>query len=186
MNIAQRAVDERTIYGRWRVEARVAGSTRKVVARCLDCDTCHEVDLYGLRRKDRRNERCQACSNRLISASNKLPPREALLRGQYHEYRKNAAKRGILWSINSDHFRVLVQSNCHYCGVEPNRRVESSWDSILMNGIDRLDSSDYYRPGNVVTCCKDCNYAKRSMSASDFLNLCRRVVRHNDCGNDRT
>lgn len=179
VSLAQHAVDTNEVYGRWRVESRVENSTRKVHARCLDCNKVYVVDLYGLRRKDRPNIRCQSCNNKLISANNRLAPGLALVRYTLHEYKKAASFRGYSWELSGEIFQDLIFGKCYFCGCEPNRMVENSWDSILVNGIDRLDNSLGYQEGNVVTCCKDCNYAKRAMSAKEFINLCRRVTRHN-------
>src|SRR6478609_11085522 len=98
--LAEAAVSNREIYGRWQVEERVDGSTRKVKARCLDCDTLYEVDLFELRRTDRGHpRRCKRCNNQIIIANNKLPPGEALVRNQLHEYKKAARKRGVSWNL---------------------------------------------------------------------------------------
>lgn len=185
VSLAQQAVESNEVYGRWRVEGRVENSTRKVKARCLDCTRVYVVDLYSLRRKDRANIRCQSCSNKLISASNKLAPGMALVRHRLHEYKKSARIRGYSWDISGEFFQDLIFGACHFCGTGPSTLVENSWDSIVVNGIDRLDNSIGYQAENVVTCCKDCNYAKRALTERQFIDLCERVTRHNDNRIDR-
>ena len=41
-----------------------------------------------------------------------------------------------------------------------------------------IDSSKGYTKDNVVSCCKDCNYSKRTMSQEDFLTWVERVYNH--------
>lgn len=174
--LAEIAVENRERYGQWQVEARVEGSTRKVVARCLDCNQTYEVDLYHLRRKDRACLRCRSCNNIVISVSNRLGVGEHLVNMQCRDYRKNAEARGIEWALSDEQVKRLVLSDCYYCGTVPNRRVESSWDVIFVNGIDRVDNNNGYLESNCVSCCKDCNYAKRTMSAQEYIILCKKVA----------
>jgi hypothetical protein len=49
-------------------------------------------------------------------------------------------------------------------------------DSILHNGIDRVDSSAGYTVDNSAPCCKTCNAAKRSLSVQEFLAWVESVV----------
>lgn len=185
VSLAQKAAEEKEIYGRWQVQEVVAASTRKVKAMCLDCTTIYIVDLYSLRRKDRNNTRCRSCTNKIISANNRQGPGEALLKNVFHYYKKNAKTRELSWNLSFDAFCTIILSRCWYCNSDPSRIVESSWDSILVNGVDRIDSNLGYQDDNVVSCCQHCNYAKRKMSQSDFISLCRKVV-DNDNRRNRT
>jgi len=45
----------------------------------------------------------------------------------------------------------------------------------VYSGIDRLDSSKGYEPGNVVPCCKQCNWAKNDIAYDKFLEWIERV-----------
>lgn len=173
--LVEKDVESQARYGMWRVEERVGDSTRHVVARCLSCDSLYTVDIYELRRKDRKNERCRTCSNRITSKRNILPDKRALLNAQRHSYKKSAKKRNKEWLLTDEQFDSLVLGDCFYCGAEPNRLIETCNNSMLLNGIDRNDNSRGYDAENCVTACKDCNYAKRKMSQEDFFDMCRRV-----------
>lgn len=78
--------------------------------------------------------------------------------------RKNEGRRGIQVDITPEEYRSIISSSCAYCGL--NRFI----------GVDRVDSSIGYLPGNCVACCKYCNYGKYTMSAHEFVEHCARVV----------
>ncbi len=67
----------------------------------------------------------------------------------------------------------LIFKNCHYCGREPSMTIKRQKSKELYNlkhnGIDRKYSHLDYVPGNVVTCCTICNFAKRTMTYDDYL-----------------
>lgn len=95
-------------------------------------------------------------------------------------YIESANGRGIEFSISKKEALDLLLSNCHYCGAEPSmeRGKSKNGEVILMNGIDRLDSSIGYVPGNVVACCKKDNFSKLNQLPEEYEDQCRRVVAH--------
>jgi hypothetical protein len=83
---------------------------------------------------------------------------------------KDGAKRRNLSVEVSDNFLCeMFQSSCHFCGLAPSNEL---------NGIDRLNSELDYIGGNVVACCANCNFAKRSLPVTEFLNLIKRIAIH--------
>lgn len=62
---------------------------------------------------------------------------------------------------------TLWQKPCSYCG-----------DEIETIGIDRVDSSLEYSIDNVKSCCKACNYMKRSYSYTFWINHMRKIISH--------
>ena len=97
---------------------------------------------------------------------------------------KNCATKKINWKLTYEEAIALFNGNCHYCNSEPyntynvyitkSGKMKSrneAWCSlaeIKYNGIDRKDSTMDYVSGNVVSCCKICNYAKNELSLDDF------------------
>jgi predicted SprT family Zn-dependent metalloprotease len=112
------------------------------------------------------------CGKQSCSGHNKMPGIEAGLRDRYRIYRRNAAIRGLEWRLTIDEVRDLMAGNCYYCGTPPSMisqaRSGGHWHFVY-NGIDRLNSNQGYLPGNVVTCCKNCNMAKRDMPYEEFI-----------------
>jgi len=91
--------------------------------------------------------------------------------------------------IGLDRFSILAKSPCKYCGLTHSKEIEDRLneskkekrlsDHILKcNGIDRIDSMEGYTDCNSVACCKFCNFAKHTMSESDFYAWVRRVYEH--------
>lgn len=77
--------------------------------------------------------------------------------GRFHKYKDTAKYRGHEFELDCDDFNLLLNENCHYC------------NSKKSNGIDRVDSNIGYIKGNVLPCCKKCNFMKNTHSYNDFL-----------------
>jgi hypothetical protein len=77
--------------------------------------------------------------------------------------RTKADKRMLLTVEEQTQF---AQQPCSYCGQ--NGKV----------GFDRINSELPYVVQNVVSCCTTCNYMKKDLSPSDFLNQCIRIYLH--------
>lgn len=92
-------------------------------------------------------------------------------------YKTRARLRGHVWSLTLDQAEDLFQTKCHYCGCDPAHRSRRKYNhgDYIYNGIDRVDSSKGYEPGNVVTCCKRCNVAKNDQSYEEFYAWIDRV-----------
>lgn len=105
----------------------------------------------------------------------KLEPGRAARNRLLLDYQMSARRRGLSWDLDDAQFDELVTGNCHFCGRAPSRfrRQRKCHGVFYYNGIDRLNNDDGYEIGNVVTCCKLCNYAKNDMSLSDFLDWVR-------------
>ena len=76
----------------------------------------------------------------------------------------NAKRRGYEFSLSFEDFDAITSRSCFYCG-ENEKRI----------GIDRIDNSIGYTKENSVSCCKICNYMKRTMTKEDFLNHIKKI-----------
>lgn len=145
-----------TRHGHWRCRCecgddRIVRATRLVRGRAVSCATC-----------SRRNGAIRAAS------ANKLPRDLTTLRKSIGHYRQNAKRRGLAFDLSEDAVRCLLAAPCWYCGATASPQ----------NGIDRVVNSGGYTIPNVVSCCATCNYAKRGMSAAEFLGWVARVHSH--------
>lgn len=81
-------------------------------------------------------------------------------------YKSNAKTRSLEFDLSLHYFNELLHSKCHYCGIPE------------ANGVDRLDSNEGYKLGNVVACCKVCNWMKRDYSYEEFILHIKKIVKN--------
>lgn len=100
----------------------------------------------------------------------------AAARKEYRHIMQGAKNRGHVFQLSFDQFLILSKAPCCYCGTSHSKAIKTKYEEFVANGIDRIDNSLGYIEGNVVSCCKTCNYMKRDLSVSDFLEHVRNVV----------
>lgn len=146
------------------------------LCRC-DCGLERTVSGNNLQRGMTRS--CW-CLRREASRDRKfLPWGEAARKQIYLSYQARAAKKGLPWNLTEEEFCTLMSGDCRYCGCAPFLiRTLKSGSAFIYNGIDRKDSSKGYVKDNVVTCCKTCNYAKHSLSQTEFAAWVKRTAAH--------
>jgi len=109
-----------------------------------------------------------------------LPEGESAFNQLYNRIRHDV--RGHEFDLTKEQVRQLVLQPCHYCGEPPAQKQKIGQygynGGFLYNGIDRIDSSQGYVLGNVVSCCKRCNWAKNSMSVDEFKSWVLQVYEH--------
>lgn len=95
-------------------------------------------------------------------------------------YRAAAQRRGMEFDLTDPHMSALFAASCYYCGVLPGTVTNKPGANgqFTYNGIDRYDNALGYVASNVVTCCKECNWAKGARSGDEFLAWLRRVAAH--------
>lgn len=124
-----------------------------------------------------RREKARTNIQSIIKESTELTAFNKLL----NEYKHSAKARNHLFDLTNEQFNTLINGNCYYCGILPNRIQRSyarSDKTIVYNGIDRKDNSVGYIIENCVSCCTVCNLAKRSMTEQEFYTWINRVYNH--------
>jgi len=94
----------------------------------------------------------------------------------YRHYIKSAKKRGHVFELTEEEFRVLTKMNCEYCTSEPfnvsivNSSIKETVDhsKYVYSGIDRVNNSRGYTIDNTVPCCSICNYLKRKLTLDQW------------------
>jgi len=150
------------------------------------CDYCgNEYGSFIENLKDVRKSglSCRKCSNVQNKKYNKMSASNAQISIVFSNYKARAKMKNIEFSLTKEEFTKLVKNNCHYCNQEPNkirldrvknRRGEHD-SSCLLNGIDKVNNDMGYTINNCVSCCEDCNKAKRNLSYSVFLQLIKNI-----------
>lgn len=98
-------------------------------------------------------------------------------------YKRNAATRGLAFSLTLEQFSALIHGDCHYCGAKPTgeRRFISSRRPTLRfqcNGVDRVQNEIGYIAANSVSCCSLCNHMKGVLSVAAFKAHAAAIVAH--------
>lgn len=102
----------------------------------------------------------------------------------FSSYQSKSRERKIDFLLSFDDFKALIQKPCHWCGAEPGyrssrfNRGERSSVGMIAHGIDRIDSNGGYTYDNVVSCCKQCNWAKLNWDADVFVSWILRAAKH--------
>jgi hypothetical protein len=96
----------------------------------------------------------------------------------YSSYLSCAKDRNIIFELDKDIFRLIVNMDCFYCGEQPSSIKKAVGGDYIYNGIDRVDSSLGYTTNNIVPCCKFCNYAKRINSQEYFIDKITQIYNH--------
>ena len=106
------------------------------------------------------------------------------LRQKYHPQETSALTiwRSSYKDLEFHIFLAYSQMNCHYCGIPPNKTINSHISYLNnnsteakrigffnYNGIDRINSNLGHLKNNIVPCCYYCNSAKLNRTYDDFF-----------------
>lgn len=122
------------------------------------------------------------CVHWTSKRSHWLPRGEASFNSLYKAYQYGAKSRSLNFSLTREEFGRLTKEPCTYCGVNPYKEftgTNKGSSAYLYNGLDRVNNSEGYVVGNVVSCCQICNQAKHSLSIEQFKEWIARVVKFN-------
>ena len=121
------------------------------------------------------------CYNLEVRKARLKPNNFGVIHQIYSGYIRHAKTLGCIFDIPEADFTSLIQKTCCYCGsCSTNIKKTSSCKlGFKYNGIDRIDPKLGYTLDNVVSCCKDCNFAKKNMTKNEFLSWIERVYLFN-------
>lgn len=162
---------------------------------CL-CDCGNEKIVVSDNLSSGKSKSCGCLKNEFLSKKGNQfglykNRQDAMMKLQYSHLKRRHLKNNMIGCvIDFETFKMLSKSKCKYCGIEYSKEIEDRLneskngkrlsDEILkINGIDRVDSNIGYTKENSVACCKYCNFAKHTMSESDFYKWIRRVYEYN-------
>jgi len=163
-------------FGRLVVVDRIKGKNGtegRWVCQC-DCGGTKSTVTNVLARGNCKS--CGCLAREITSARSKKP--DTYFRMVFSIYRRNAARRGIDFALNTEEFRKLIIDPCKFCGRTPDSTYSlgvAYTDEFKHNGVDRYDNEQGYVTGNCVPCCKICNRMKHDMTAKEFLDHTTRI-----------
>ena len=145
----------------------------------VQCKKCGSISI--MRKDVIQNAKGPGC--KICNGNNRVPTKDAPLNVYYNNYRTGAISRNLEWKLSLEEFKDIVSKNCCYCGQKPIEkqsliRYNKTNSPILVNGIDRIDSSKGYSKENCVPCCFSCNRMKSNLYYKDFLHHIRKIYRY--------
>lgn len=89
--------------------------------------------------------------------------------GRFSSVSTLARRQDKEWTLIEQEWREIISKPCFYCELENN--VQSG------SGLDRLDNDRGYVPGNIVSCCRECNTARNSNFSPEEMRIIGRAIR---------
>lgn len=143
---------------------------------CL-CDCGNKKTIRRSDIRDGSVKSCGCLAKERCGGLNKLPIGEAAFNGLFLRYQIRAKKLKCAFSIEKLRFRELINKKCYYCHALPGNHVYKAHNGDLpYNGLDRKDTALGYTAENVVTCCAECNWMKRTMSIESYFKKIKDVA----------
>lgn len=94
----------------------------------------------------------------------------------YARYILRAQKKNLHSDMSYKQALTLFKSRCHYCDEKPANPLKFDGKIIgRYQGIDRVDNTLGYVSGNIVPCCKYCNYFKGTRTELQFADHAKRL-----------
>lgn len=125
------------------------------------CAHCYQAEYYALNR-DKVRARINAAKaakradpeqhKKMIEEDKKY---KRLPKGRYAGAKWRANRKNWTFTLTQEEYLEEVNKPCYYCnGYFPPVEV-----SI---GLDRIDNTKGYEPGNVLSCCATCNHTRNA------------------------
>lgn len=143
---------------------------------CPGCETTKSIREFYVRIRVRKEtgrqfinvrEVCKECHKQTTVDRRRRRPNGSI----YGRYRRNAAEKGLQFSVSRTDFDRLLARDCHYCGA-----------SELLMTLDRADNDVGYTLENIVPACIRCNLLKADMPVAAWLELVPHIRRVYEAG----
>lgn len=141
------------------------------------CDCGKRVTVSTGRLGTNKTKSCGCLARELTKKRSSKNKYSSSFNALYSLYSSKAKQRGIEFLLTHEEFHQLTSGNCFYCGIEPTKiKTHVKYDnSYIYNGVDRVDNLRGYEFNNCVSCCSNCNYAKKQMTLDEFKSWLTRV-----------
>jgi 5-methylcytosine-specific restriction endonuclease McrA len=144
------------------------------------CSCGKETIVTGSTLRNQTTKSCGCYIKEITSKRMKKASGDSSITQLFNNYKCNARKRGIEFTLSKDEFMTLILSNCYYCNKEPSQKQLNKFNNgdIIYNGIDRTDNTKGYVEENVRTCCFQCNHAKNYYTEDEYVKWVKNVYEY--------
>jgi hypothetical protein len=124
---------------------------------------------------------CGCKKKELINTANRLyyenNNNKSVEKRMFSSYKKH----GKDFNLTFEEFSTIITKDCSYCGDKPSKeRFSKNGNlSVLLNGIDRVNSSEGYNLNNCVPCCTTCNIMKNTLTIEEFMRHIIKIYKSN-------
>lgn len=153
---------------------------------CL-CECGNSKIVRGTVLVNERSKSCGCFNKERTTETHRKEKGESGFHMVLSSYKNNAKKRNITFNLTIKEFKKLTKGNCFYCNTKPSNvsciisrmtKKGIEWSKYVYNGIDRIDNSKGYTVNNCVSCCGQCNYAKKDMDIIQFKEWIKKMYKH--------
>ncbi len=143
-----------------------------------ECGNKFTLDSHTIKRENGVRQ-CNSCRLEQLWEGNRRV--DAALTHLLAMYRNQARRSKRAFELSQEQFRQLTSSLCFYTGRAPSQIAKSrASGTYVYNGIDRKDNRKGYTPRNCVACCGIVNRMKGTMSAEEFIAVCKEVAKRHE------
>ncbi len=95
----------------------------------------------------------------------------------FDSYKQKAKKKNLLFELTLEQFDSFSREKCFYCGSLPyiSTNYKRHHGQFTYTGIDRINNNLGYILSNVRPCCKNCNYAKNTLTEEIFFKMIKNI-----------
>ena len=143
------------------------------------CDCGSEKVIPGYDVRKGRIRSCGCLLKEIVHKKNLKPVGESAHTAIYSGIKQSAKIRGLEFNLSQEFVRELTQKPCFYCRQELSNIKKNRFGNgdIKYNGLDRINNHLGYIPTNVVSCCRECNRMKGSLSQDEFIGRCKAIAK---------
>ena len=168
-------------FGKLLVVRQLPNIKRKVVAWLCRCDCGTEVSVRRCNLGISTNSCGCIKKARLIGINYGRygsATEESAIKRVYKYYKESCKRKPREFKLSPEEVTHLIRQDCYYCNSGPLSYLQNGSMFLQYNGIDRVDNGLGYTLDNCVTCCKQCNYAKRAQTKEEFISWVVRLYKN--------
>lgn len=159
-----------------------SGKQISYMVECIECGNIYHTGHSILNRKSKGIGlgKCHKCYNPKMKSKRKNTMiTKNISLSHYKKIQRQAELRGIEFSVTPQYLQSIFDGHCYFSNIKLKIGTYSRRNNKTDLGnasLDRLDSNKGYIENNVVWVYKQINLMKHTLSSTEFLDLCKKIV----------